>query len=409
MSKNTPLLARQPIYDGDLNIVAYELLFRSSGSVNQADFIDGDKASSQVILNAFTSLPIGELLEGLPAYVNFTKTLLNTSLPISKKNLVIEVLESVEIDIETIDDIQRLKAQGFTIALDDYIFDPAHHELLMIVDIIKLDVLEQSLDAIAAQIELLKTYQLILLAEKVETHEMFVACRELGCSLFQGYFLSKPQIIEGRETSTNQRAVLRLFSALEDPEVEFDVVVGVITVDPSLTFRLLRLINSAYFNIGKKIESLHKAIAMLGLTRIKSLARLLALGGMDSKPKALHLIVLARARMCQLMAETMNGTNRDYGDKLFTIGLLSTLDAYFDMDLQEVLSSINLDNELQQAILVNEGQLGLLLSTVKHFEKADFAEIDWTVLKALGLDAEMIERNYIESAAWAAENVKFLL
>ena len=158
MSGNKPLLARQPIYNNDVEVVAYELLFRSSDE-NAADFDDEDHATSEVILNAFTALPVEELLEGKPAFINFTRKLLNTPPPIEKNLLVVEILESVHIDRISIAAIKKLKSNGYTIALDDYVYNPKHDELLEMADIIKLDVMHNDIEAIGAQVRFLSKIQ----------------------------------------------------------------------------------------------------------------------------------------------------------------------------------------------------------------------------------------------------------
>ena len=406
MENSHVLLARQPIYNKAKEILAYELLFRA-GSASSATFDNPDQATSEVILNAFTSLPVEDLLEGRPAFINFTRRLLDEPPPIDKTRVVVEVLESVELDASAVAAIRKLKQAGYTIALDDYSFDPDHAELLELVDIVKVDVMQHGLDNLAAQVALLKPFALTLLAEKVETHEMFNACVELGFEQFQGYFLARPQLVSGRRVSSSQQSILQLFAMLENPDVEIRQIEQVIASDPVLSYKLLRLINSAYFNLEREIDSIHRAITLLGLARIKSLAALMSLGKMENKPRALHLNTLIRAQMCRLLGEKL-GEALTVQESLFTVGLLSALDAYLDMDLADILTQINLTEELKEAILLFKGRFGFVLATSITFERCQFEQLHLDRLDAIGLTLEQVEDTYIAAVKWAGENLQLM-
>ncbi len=403
-----PLLARQPIYDGELNIIGYELLFRG-GNHQLAVFDDENAATSQVILNAFTALPVIDLLGGKPAYINYPRQLLDSPPPMAKDALVVEILENIEIDSALLAAIKALKDKGYTIALDDYIFRDVleHHHLLGLADIVKLDVIDQDMAAVSRAVQRLKPYNVILLAEKVETHEVFEACKQMGFSQFQGYFLAKPQLVEGRKLSGNRQAAMRLLSTLENPDVEFEDVEKAITADASLSYKLMRLVNSAFFGVRKEIDSLHRAIAMIGLNRIRSLASMLVLGGFSDKPTALHESTLVRARMCELLAEQVDESG-SFAQSTFTVGMFSHLDAYLDMSMEEVLSGIGLADSVQQAILSFDGKSGGLLKIVEAFECGEFEQLHRAELQNLGLDLEVLEQAYIESVRWASEHISLM-
>ncbi len=403
---NTALLARQPIYDANVNITAYELLFRSDDT-NQANVIDGDAATSEVILNAFTELPVAEVLNCKPAYINFTRNLLETPPPIDKQQLVIEILEDIPVDEEMTLAVRRLKDQGYTIALDDYVFNPSHHYLLQMVDIIKIDVMSLGIDGAQQQLELLDQYNVKFLAEKVETYEIFEQCKALGFIAFQGYFLAKPEIIKGKKISANQQSVLRLIGVLQDPEVEFDDVSRAISANPALSFKLLRLVNSSYFSLQTTIDSITRAITILGMSKIKSWACLLAMTNFSIKPEALSVNTMIRSRMAQLLGEAL-GQLEFTSDRLFTAGLITTLDAYFDISLEEVLAVLSLPEDMQHVVLRHKCVPGLLLETAIQFERASLDKVKWQELGDIGLSCEVIENSYIESVRWTDGYIKAL-
>lgn len=401
----TTLLARQPIYDAKLNIQAFELLFRSSDP-DAAQIDNGDAASSTVLLNAFTALPVADMLEGKPAFINFTRELLDHTLPIDPSRLVVEVLEDVVIDADTIAAIANLKGQGYRIALDDYLYADHHTELLPLADIIKIDVLNQSWAEVVALTARLRPFGAQLLAEKIETREMFDACCELGFVLFQGYFLARPQIVKGRRLSGNQHTALQLMAALRKPDISLREVETLIKTDAVLSLKVLRMVNSAMFGLNREIDSIQRATALLGLDRIRSLAQMIILSGLDAKPKSLFASTLLRARLGQAMAE-MAGSDIN-ADSQFTIGLLSTLDAYLDMDLDEILKGLPISAALKSAILRREGTSGMLLDTAVAFDQAKLEHIDWAQLSGLGIPSTAARDLYIDSLRWVSDVMRTL-
>lgn len=405
MSGNV-LLARQPIYDLRLRVHAYELLFRAHDA-DTSDVSDGDQATSTVLINAFASLPVEELLEGKPAFVNFTRKLLESPPPIDPRRLVVEVLEDIDIDAPTLAAIRELKNQGYTIALDDYLYCEHHEELLAMADLIKIDVLSQSFDEVRALVARVSGYGATLLAEKIETQEMFEACKELGFKLFQGYFLARPQVVKGRALRSDQRTVLQLLAELRKPDVEFREIERVIQTDSVLVLKILRLVNSAMFHSQREITSIRQALALLGLDKIRSWTQLLALSNLENKPAGLFTLTMVRARFGQLLAEAANRPDVP-GDSQFTIGLLSTLDAFLGMELTEVLQTIAVPDSMREAILHHEGIHGLLLQVAMAYERGDWDGIDWSALENLGIDAARAQEAYLSSVQWADENLQFL-
>jgi EAL and modified HD-GYP domain-containing signal transduction protein len=259
-----PLLARQPIFDKTLSVAAYELLFRNSEE-NMAAPSDEDGATSQVLLSAFSEHDISQLTGTVPGFVNFTKKLLLSDIPFDKKQLVIEVLEDITDSEEVITALNQLKDEGYTIALDDFIYSADKSGLIELCDIIKVD-----LRAYPTQKEFLQDTKRIkrtkrrMLAEKVETHEEFELCKQLGYELFQGYFFAKPQLIKGKELSYNREVVLTLISELQNNDVSIERLEKVFVRDPELTFKLLKLVNAVAYSRGRKLKSVKQAITWLG-------------------------------------------------------------------------------------------------------------------------------------------------
>lgn len=402
MADTTPLLARQPIFDRDMRVIAYELLCRNTDLKFMAT-TDGDAASSQVLLNAFTELSIEHVVGKHKAFVNFTRTLLHSPPPFNRQQLVIEVLEGQQVDASMLHALKELREQGYTIALDDFELDDDNKSLVAYADIIKLDVLSLSSEKLKYHIDYLRPFGITLIAEKVETYEMFETCKALGFDLFQGYFLAKPRVITGRKISENKQSVLQLLSALHDPDVPIEKVERMIARDTLLSFKLLRLVNSAAFGLPRSVESLRQAIMLLGLQKLRNWVNLLALSNLSGKPQELSVAALTRARMCEMIASHIDKCSRP--DSYFTVGLLSTLDAFLDSPLEDLLKNLSLSEALNQAMLAHSGPEGMVLQVVQAHEQGRWQDIDWEHMQSLGLSSDKLATIYLQALYWVAETM----
>lgn len=405
MSELLPLLARQPIFDRSMRVVGYELLCRSS-EINRATFDNGDSASSQVLLNAFTELSLERVVGKQKAYINFTRTLLYTPPPFDRQQLVLEVLEDQRVDEELLNSLKQLKHQGHTIALDDFVLNEQTRPLLDYADIVKLDVLQLNESALLDHFERLKTGGYKLLAEKIESYEMLERCQSLGFDLFQGYFLARPKILKGHKITESKQAVLQLLAALHDPDVSIARVEQLLSQDPVLSYKLLRLVNSAAFALPRTIESLHQAITLLGLDIIKNWVNLLAMANLGDKPRELSVAALTRARLCESLGCLIRRTERE--DSYFTLGLLSTLDAFMDMPMEALLANLSLSEPLSQALLHHRGQEGRILATVERYEQGQWDRIDWAFLEGCGITPERLAQLYLDALDWVSDTLSHI-
>lgn len=393
---NQLLLARQPIFDRDTSVVAYELLFRHVNP-DEARVVDGDFATSAVLENAFMNLSIDDVIGEHRAFINFTPRLLDMEIPIEPSRCVIEVLEDVQVTDTLLESLRRAKSKGHTIALDDFEYDASLEPLVELADIIKLDVLALSQAELTAAVERFSNKGITLLAEKIETNEMLRTCRELGFELFQGNFLSKPEPISGRKLSANKMVVLELLTKLQQPASNFKDLEILISQDPALGLKTLRLVNSAYYGPRHQIESLSHAIAYLGMDALRSLASLLVVSGLSDKPDALRDFALERAKFCELLGAKIQANEASV---FYSVGLLSTMDAFFDQPLIEILGSMSLRPDVRAALVDREGALGVVLSLVEAIQRGDLDGIDWSLLSEYQFSPDLVNDLYLEVLQW---------
>ncbi|MBF0301533.1 MAG: HDOD domain-containing protein [Desulfamplus sp.] len=368
-------VGRQPILNQNKKTYAYELLFRDSLK-NSFPGIDGNIGTSRLLANTFFSMGIGEITGNHPGFINFTKELILNKTPLlfPKNSIVVEILEDIEPDIYVENAIKEFRKKGYTVALDDFIFDKKYTNLIKLSNIIKFDLMATPLNTIAGLVKALKSkFNITLLAEKVETHDEFLQAKEMGFTLFQGYFFSKPEIISKTDIPSNKMTLLSLISELGKSDMSFDKIARAIKNDISISYKLMKFINSPYFRRVNEISTIKEAVSYLGEDTIKQFVRVVAAAGLsDSKPDELMRLSVVRARMCELIGKHVK---TDFsGEELFTMGLFSTVDAMLDKDMKTILAEISFSKKVSDGLLGNNKSFNALLSLCNCFEKGSWAD-----------------------------------
>jgi len=389
-------VGRQPIYNANLGVYGYELLFRS-GQQNAAVMgkVTADGATSTTIINAFLEIGLEKLVGKRYAFINLTENFLldENALPFSHEQVVLEVLEDIPLDAAMLTALQRLKSQGFMIALDDYIYNPSHKPVVEMADLIKIDIMQLDQRELIQHVKILKKYPAKLLAEKIETMEEFEFCLKLGFDYFQGYFLSKPKIVKSKSLPTNKLAVLNLLAVLQSPDSETEELEEAISFDVSMSYKILKLINSAFFNLTRKIESIRQAIVIIGRNQLRSWASMMAMASLDDRPSEVIHIAMVRAKMCELLAEQ---ANLGQTETFFTVGLFSALDILMEREIPELIGPLPLSEDVVDALLHRKGVLGEALNCVLAYEKSDFDNVAFK-----DLESNDIFVANVEAVSWA--------
>lgn len=391
-------VARQPIYDSKDNLTGYELLYRA-GNTDVAEFVDGKFASSQVILNSFLDVGFDSLVGSTNAFINITEDfILDESLtPMCEKQIVLELLEEITPSAEVIKGVKRLKNIGYRIALDDFKFSHEYDELLELSDFVKLDVIDLGEEGIIRELDNLNLYDVKIIAEKVETQEMHAFCKKLDFDFFQGFYYCKPELIEHKSISSNKLVVLNLMKELVKPDFSFSEIEKALAQDATLTYKLLRYVNSAAFTQRREIESIKEALALVGGDIILKWTTLLLMMQLaEGKPHALLVTALVRAKMCELIGNEFSG-------QMFTIGLISLLDALMDVPLVELLDDLTLSNQVKSALLDYRGDYGKLLRNVIRYEQGR-----WDELIIEGVDMKDYFSCYMDAVKWADSTISAL-
>lgn len=388
------LIGRQPILDRDGRVQAYELLFRPDAAAADRPF-DGNQATASVIINALTEFGLDAVVGPHRAYINFTGDLLQseTALLLPKEQVVIEILEDVAISDALVAAVTGLARRGYELALDDFVYGPQWEPLIGLAATIKIDVLALDAAQLEAEVERLKRYEVKLLAEKVETAEQHEWLLELGFDLFQGYYYAKPNIVSRDRIPDDHHAVVRLLAVLNDRSATMEEIDALVSADVSLSYRLLRYLNSAFFALPKKVDSIRRALIFFGIDMLRQWVTLLVMAEVSGKPAVLMQNALVRARMCEQLAQ-MKGLPDPAS--YFTVGLFSVLDALLDTPMTVLVESLPLSADIVDALTNRGGDRGAALRCVCAYERCQWAEVEYG-----GVEREAIGKVYLQSIAWA--------
>lgn len=399
-------IGRQPILDRQGNLVAFELLFRS-GREKDAHVDDDVIATATVISNVFSSLDLNDVLGSHKGFLNLDAFLLksDTIELLPRDRVVFELLETIRIDPDIIARCKQLKSRGFTLALDDFLtFSEEFVPALEIVDIVKVDIMPLSREELAETVTQLKKWPVKLLAEKVDSPEQHQYCMGLGFDLFQGYHFAKPVIVTGKKLSPSELALMRLLNLLL-ADAGTGEIESLIKSQPELIMKLFRLINSVGSGLTRKITSIHDAIIALGRDQLMRWLKLLLYSqtthhGRSSEP--LLQMASKRARLMELLAAH---SGKDIEDEAFMTGILSLLDALFNMPPGEIIGMLGVGESVGDALLRGEGELGKLLKLAKLFERDDLRGIEAALSQIPWLTMEAACAAQQEAIVWTNHTV----
>lgn len=386
-------VARQPIFTKSKEIYAYELLYRNNNN-NGFPNIDGDIATADVIINSFINIGIDELANGKPCFINFTEKLLHSKVPTYFKptQIVVEILESVAIDLSLLEICKELKSKGYKIALDDFVLrldNPFTLKVLEYIDIIKVDYRETTIQMRRAIEEIALRYRIKLLAEKVETFEEFALAVKNGYEYFQGYFFSKPFIISSNDVPDYFQNYLLIINHLSTNEPDLNYITQLIEQDLSLSYKLLKLIHSPAYRPVNKIKSIKQAIIRLGFKELKKWLYILAIRGNSTEKSEwtneLYMNSLIRAKMCERIA--VHKKSRNEAPSYFLTGMFSLMDAIIGMEMEKILNLMPLQRDICEAILGEKNQLREVLELCISVEKGD-----WDTVSLKSKDLQIEER-----------------
>jgi EAL and modified HD-GYP domain-containing signal transduction protein len=394
-------IARQPILDLNKRLYGYELLYRGAPGKLLGQ-VTGEQATASLLSSAFLTGDIEVISNKRLCFINFTQELLENNLPFNfpKTKVVVEILENVEPTPEVIGVCRRLKENGYTLALDDFVYKRKWEPLLQLVKIVKIDIRLTPLNTLIRTLNLLKYHSVKLLAEKVETEAEFVLANRMGFSYFQGYFFCKPQGITITEISSVKVNLIRLLAEVTKKEIELERLREIISSDVAITYKLLRFLNSAYYYLLQKVKSVKHGVALLGEKELRNFCMLVIISELATdKPDELVRLVLVRAKLCEMLGES-TGLSESECINLYMVGLFSLLDAMLDCPMSETLDKLPINAVVKESLLGKRNAYTDFLLLSQAFEKNQQDEC-MLLQKKLSLTDDQIQACYLEAVKYA--------
>ncbi len=395
-------VARQPILDMHGKVHGYELLFRNGPE----EFFRGDPdQASRTMIDNTLLFGLGRLTSGLPAFVNCTAEALTGDLvPVLPSGMtVLEILEDVVPTSKVIDACGRLKAAGFRLALDDFTWKPGIEPLVELADYIKVDF--AVLDAAERKklFERLSGVTLALVAEKVETQEQFIEAREEGFTLIQGYYFCRPMLLENRKVPANRLSQVEILRLLQDDSIDLQKLTRLVKRDTSLTYRLLRLINSPVCAMQQEVRSVQAALLAVGEETFRRMATLAIASELNAgQPLELLRMAFVRGRFCELGAGFCGLDPTEQ----YLLGLLSLLPAMLRAPMRELTPLLPLREEIRWALNGDKLPERALLCWLEGHERGDWAACDM-IAERRALNANDLLRCYEDAVTWAEAALHF--
>nr|WP_276519780.1 HDOD domain-containing protein [Bacillus infantis] len=340
-----------------------------------------------------------KLADGKKCFINFTEKLILNDIPtyFDKEAIAIEILEDIIPSSEILQACAKLKQLGYTIVLDDFVLKDENRAFLEYANIIKVDIIKTNIQDIGKILRELPNKDVKLLAEKVETREDFTIAKSLGFTLFQGYFFSKPVVINAKDVSStliNQQH-LYLLNKIDDPEPDIDEIAELVENDFSLTYKILRIVNSAAYHMRNKINSIKQAIMVLGLYELRKWVLLMAISDYKSaKDNETIKLSMCRAKFAESIGKLKQRNISEY----FLLGLFSLIDTILERPMEEILVELPLTPEMQEALLGHKNEFALILDLLSSLERG----ISINELSSfLNIPEDEIYRQYVEAIGWA--------
>ena len=397
-------LARQPILDARRRTIGYELLFRSCRSLS-ANVSHDVGATAAVITQTMSLFGIEAAVGKHYGFINISQELLmsDTLELLPADRVVLELLETIKVDDRVLDRCRELKAKGFRLALDDFIYDESYENLFELIDIVKFDIALSTSQEIETALRHVRRHPHIqLLAEKVEDVEQFEQYKRLGFHLFQGYFFARPTILSGRKISPTQSALLQVMNQIMS-EIDISEIEHTFKQSPDLVIGLLRLVNSAGMGMRGKIGSVQQALVLLGRKQLQRWVQLL-LYAQNEAGEANPLMQLAatRARTMELLNQWHSVSTRDSrADSAFIVGIMSLADVVLGLKIDDIVGQLDLVDDVKEALLTHEGFFGHMLRLVEKVEAGEFGDVQ-DLLSELGLSPAELMNAQIEAMEWAS-------
>jgi c-di-GMP-related signal transduction protein len=395
-------IARQAILDESRNVIAYELYDRSK------KFAEHTAASdSEMLFNVLSHAELQSLIGRKLMYINCTHESL------SGKHLELIHPERVVLEVPPVADhgaaeiearipaMEAVKARGFRLAFGHQTLARQYAAWLPLASFIKIDMQKVPADKLEPLVRFAeKSSTAQVIAEKVETVEQYELAAKVGIKLFQGYWFATPVLVRGQTLRPAQAHIIQLINLIRR-SAEVGEIEELLKRDPTLSFNLLRFINSAGFGLNVEISSFRHAVMLLGLQKLfRWAALLMTTSRMGETAPAVGKMAVVRGRLMELLVAEL--LPPEHADDAFVVGIFSLLDTMLGLPMEQALESISLSSHITDALLHRKGMYAPFLELTLACESADDAAFAHTATQ-LQLSNHQVNWAHLQALAWAEE------
>ncbi|MBP6057358.1 MAG: HDOD domain-containing protein [Nitrosomonas sp.] len=399
-------LGRLPILDSKQNLVAFELLFRADQQ-STVTVTNNSAASANVIIDTYGQLGIENVIGKRRGFIKVDAKLLmhDAICMLPKKHVVLEILRSVEINEEIINRCTFLKQKGYQLALSNVVqLNKQLRYLMPLVNVVKINVNALNQNELISLMKELKRWPVLLLAEKVENLETARRCIALNFHMLQGFYFAKPEIIAGKRIDPSKLSLLKLL-LLVVKDTEVTEIENELKYQPGLSYNLLRVVNSAANGLPSKINSIKRAIMILGRKQLQRWVQILLYAAKQkdgSSSDALMQTAAVRGKLLEFIATADRPHDKNHQDRAFMVGVLSLLDTLLGVEMPKLVETLSIQKDMSEALLTRRGYLGRQLQLIEAHEKGEFERV-LAILTELGfLGISEFTTMELEAAAWAS-------
>ena len=384
-------IVKQPIHDAKNELCAYEILYVEDGGSNLVE----DAAAANAIETLLMQFQNDGFLEGKTAYINFTPGLLFRHVPqiFDAGKLVIQIEEDVLLNPLAMKLVQKYRRQNYKIALKGFEFNGRYLSALDSIDIIKLNFKRKSVPKESVT-EIAKGLGKEVVAYNIEDEETYVLAKKLGVKYMQGSYIGTILPEKVHRMQHLKSNFFQLMIAITKDEVDFNEIEALISRDVTLTYALLKLVNSSYFALRNKVESVQQALVILGLGQLRKWIYLLSFQPDSELPSEFIKISFMRANFCAELLPFAKDMPISKSEA-YLMGMFSTLGSLLDVPLAEALKELNISEQIIAALLKKEGRAGLLYSLVLYYEQGNWIGMSNSA-EELEIPVNIISQKYFE-------------
>lgn len=402
---NEVYLGRLPILDSKQNLVAFELLFRSDQQ-NTVTVTNNSAASANVIIDTYGQLGIENVIGKRRGFIKVdAQLLMNDAIcMLPKKHVVLEILRNVEINQEIIHRCSFLKKQGYQLALSNISqINRQNAALLPLINVAKVNVNPLNQHELINLVKLLKRWPVLLLAEKVESQETARRCIAMNFQMLQGFYFAKPEIISGKRIDPSKLSLLKLLLLVVKDSQVTDIE-NELKYQPGLSYNLLRMVNSAASGLPSKINSIKRAIMIVGRKQLQRWVQILLYAAKQrdgGSSDALMQTAAIRGKLLEFIATADRPHDKNHQDRAFMVGVLSLLDTLLGVEMEKLVETLSIQKDMSEALLTRHGYLGRQLQLIEAYEKGEVEKVSAMMNEMAFLDFNEFTRMELEATAWA--------